>query len=159
MSTPTTTGNPWVYDSDNSPQAQQHRQELVTARRQLQQAQQRLNGSPAPSTTPADPAAINLPLAGARGAALDRDIQRGAQQQRQRAAAQSARTRLEHLEQHAPVPFTREQLHQAAGVMDKHGTAYGLRRVNGKTVTVTWDGTNSHRWTFDKIYRLIPKNP
>lgn len=124
LTTPTTTaGTTWVYDSEDSPQAQQ-----------------RLNRAPAPSTTPADPAAINLPMAGARGAALDRDIQHGAEQQRQRAGEQSARTRLEHLEQRPPVPFTREQLHQAAGVVDKHGTAYGPRRINGKTVTVTWDG-------------------
>ena len=48
---------------------------------------------------------------------------------------------MELLERRAPAPFTRQQPHQAVGVVDKGGTAYRLRRVNAKTVTVTWGGT------------------
>lgn len=158
MTAETTTETSWIYDTENSPQKREHPLAIGRAYVARRRAKARLACTDRPSGTVDDPAVVNQPMAGARAATLGRDIERGVKLQRREADVEQVPRRVEFLEKNQSEPFTQEDLEGECGVVDKDGSAYGLVRVNQKTVTVSWAGYNTYRWSFDKIYRLIPKS-
>lgn len=89
---------------------------------------------------------------------MEGDIERRVKLQRREADVEQVPQRVEFLEKNQPEPFTHVELAGACAVLDQDGATYGLVRVNRKTVTVSWAGYDIYRWSFDKIYRLIPKS-
>jgi hypothetical protein len=158
VTTETTIETGGVYATENSPQKREHTLAIGRAYVARRHAKARLACTDRPSRTVNDPAVVNVPMAGSRAATLERDIERGVKLQRREADVEQAQRRVEFLEKNQPESFTREDLEGACEVVDKDGTAYGIVRVNRKTVTASWAGYDIYRWSFDKIYRLIPKS-